>query len=119
VRRGLAFSAIISSPAATVNLTKNTVITTEELNQAVTQQKAAIQAQGGDPSSVDPLSVLNVLINNELWRQGAARDGVVITDSQVSQSRHPGERSLNRNRSVANCLTRIRKPRQHLLWRHG
>lgn len=81
----VAFAAVISSPAATVNLTKNTVITTEELNQMVNQQKALVQTQGGDVSSVDPLTILNVLVNNELWRQGASRDGVVITDAQISQ----------------------------------
>lgn len=81
----VAFAAVISSPAATVNLTKNTVITTEELNAMVNQQRALIQMQGGDPSTIDPLMILNVLINNELWRQGAARDGVVITDAQINQ----------------------------------
>lgn len=81
----LAFAAVISSPAATVNLTRNTVITTEELNNEVNQYRALTQAQGGDPSSVNPLDILNILINNELWRQGAARDGVVVSDAQVSQ----------------------------------
>jgi parvulin-like peptidyl-prolyl isomerase len=79
------FAAVISSPAATVNLTKNTAITTEELNRTVDEQKALVQMQGGDVSTVDPLTILNVLINNELWRQGAARDGVVITDAQINQ----------------------------------
>lgn len=81
----VAFAAIISQPAATVNLTKNTVITTEELNTMVNQYKAAAQAQGGDPSSIDPLQILNIMINDELWRQGSARDGVVISDAMVNQ----------------------------------
>jgi len=44
---------------------------------------ARYQAATSDPSSVDPLQVLNLLINNELFRQGAERDGVVISSTMV------------------------------------
>ncbi|NLK13314.1 MAG: peptidylprolyl isomerase [Spirochaetales bacterium] len=75
----LVFAATISSPAATVRLTKTVQISMSDLDAEVAKYQAAAQ----DPSAVDPLQVLNLLINNELFRQGAERDGVVISSSMV------------------------------------
>ncbi|MXI85789.1 peptidylprolyl isomerase [Sphaerochaeta halotolerans] len=82
----MAFAATIGAPAATVRLTKTTPISMADLEAEVAQYKANTVKQGGDPASVDPLQVLNLLINNELFRQGAARDGVKITDAMVESA---------------------------------
>ncbi len=71
------------APAATVRLTKTVPITTAELNAEVLMYQENIRAAGGDPTTVDPLQILNLMINNELFRQGAARDGVRITTQMV------------------------------------
>ncbi len=75
----LVYAATISSPAATVRLTKTVQISMSDLDAEVAKYRASTQ----DPSSVDPLQVLNLLINNELFRQGAERDGVVISPSMI------------------------------------
>lgn len=80
------FAAPISSPAATVRLTKTTPITVAELEAEVARYQASAVQSGTDPASVDALQVLNLLINNELYRQGAARDGVKITDAMIDQA---------------------------------
>ncbi|MDD4301961.1 MAG: peptidylprolyl isomerase [Sphaerochaeta sp.] len=82
----MAFAATIGAPAATVRLTKTTPISMANLEAEVAQYKASAAEQGEDPESVDPLQVLNLLINNELFRQGAARDGVKITDAMVDSA---------------------------------
>lgn len=69
-------AATISSPAATVNLTKNKVISTSDLNKEVESYKA----QG---YSVTPLEVLNAMIESVLIEQGAARDGYTVSNSDV------------------------------------
>jgi len=69
-------SANISSPAATVKLIRNKIITTAELDKNVTDYTA----QG---VSVTPIQVLNAMINAELFSQGAEKDGFVLTDDQV------------------------------------
>lgn len=71
-----AFAAVINQPAATVNLIRNKVITYQDLNDAIASQQA-------DSSSA--LQILDVLINNEVFLQGAERDGVKVTDSQLNQ----------------------------------
>lgn len=76
--------AAISTPAATVNLTKTTVITTDDLNAKVKEYQDMYTQAGQDPTQVQPVQVLNVMINDELFRQGAARDGVNITDTDVT-----------------------------------
>ncbi|NLZ76529.1 MAG: peptidylprolyl isomerase [Spirochaetales bacterium] len=78
----MVFTAPISSPAATVRLTKTVQISMNDLDAEVAKYRAATQ----DPSSVDPLQVLNLLINNELFRQGAERDGVVITSTMIESA---------------------------------
>ena len=66
----------ISSPAATVNLTKNKVITMSTLDS----EYESYTSQG---YSVTKLEVLNTLIDEILIEQGAARDGYSISDSDV------------------------------------
>ncbi len=79
-------SAPIGAPAATVRLTKTTPILVSDLEAEVARYQASARQSGADPASVDPLQILNLLINNELFRQGAARDGVKITDSMIDQA---------------------------------
>ncbi len=80
------FAAMISAPAATVKLTKTTPISMADLNAEVDKYKASATQAGQDPATVDTLQVLNLLINNELFRQGAARDGVKITDAMIDNA---------------------------------
>jgi len=80
------FAASIGAPAATVRLTKTTPISVAELDAEVARYKASATQSGADPTSIDPLQILGLLINNELFRQGAARDGVKITDSMIDQA---------------------------------
>lgn len=68
----------VASPAATVRLTKSTVISTSDLQAAVD----SYTAQG---YAVSPLEVLNALINDELINQGAARDGYVLTEDNKKE----------------------------------
>lgn len=80
------FAATIGAPAATVRLTKTTPISMAELDAEVLEYQQSAKAAGQDPTTIDPLQVLNLLINNELFRQGAARDGVKITDSMIDSA---------------------------------
>ncbi|HAF86875.1 MAG TPA: peptidylprolyl isomerase [Sphaerochaeta sp.] len=80
------FAAPIGAPAATVRLTKTTPISVSDLEAEVDRYKASAVQNGTDPASVDPLQILGLLINNELFRQGAARDGVKITDAMIDQA---------------------------------
>ncbi len=79
-------AAPIGAPAATVRLTKTTPISVAELETEVARYQASAVQSGADPASVDPLQILSLLINNELYRQGAARDGVKITDAMIEQA---------------------------------
>ena len=80
-------AATIGAPAATVRLTKTTPISMAELEAEVAEYQQSAKAAGQDPATIDPLQVLNLLINNELFRQGAARDGVKITDAMMPLKR--------------------------------
>ncbi len=80
------FAASIGAPAATVRLTKTTPITVADLEAEVARYQASAVQSGTDPAAIDPLQILSLLINNELFRQGAARDGVKITDSMIDQA---------------------------------
>ena len=71
-------AATISSPAATVNLTKNKVITMDQLNKEV-------ELYTNNGVSVQQIDVLNSLIDEILIEQGAARDGYSVTDSEIEQ----------------------------------
>lgn len=70
------FAATISSPAATVNLTKNKVITMDTLNN-----EADFYSNNG--YTVTKSEVLDALIDEILIEQGAARDGYSVSDSDV------------------------------------
>ncbi|NMA22903.1 MAG: peptidylprolyl isomerase [Spirochaetales bacterium] len=83
---GLVSAAPISAPAATVRLTKTVPISTAELEEEVRMYQESARAAGADPTTIDPLQILNLLINNELFRQGAARDGVRITTQMVDSA---------------------------------
>ncbi len=61
--------------AATVNLIRNTVITNADL----ANQMSALGATSDDQA----LSVLNIMINDEVFLQGAERDGITVTDAQL------------------------------------
>jgi len=91
------FAAPIGTPAATVRLTKTTPITVAELEAEVARYQASAVKNGTDPASVDPLQVLSLLINNELFRQGAARDGVKITDTMIDQAYASQKASIEAN----------------------
>lgn len=79
-------AAQIGAPAATVRLTKTVPITVAELENEVRLYQESARTSGADPTTVDPLQVLNLLINNELFRQGAARDGIKITDAMIDSA---------------------------------
>lgn len=78
------YADVISSPAATVNLIRNYIITKSELDETYSQYQAeALEA--GSKEVVSRLEVLDILINDQLLLQGAERDGYTIRDSQVDQ----------------------------------
>ena len=91
------FSASIGAPAATVRLTKTTPILVTELEAEIARYQASAVQNGTDPASVDALQILSLLINNELFRQGAARDGVKITDSMIDQAYASQKASIEAN----------------------
>jgi peptidyl-prolyl cis-trans isomerase SurA len=68
--------AAVATPAATVNLTKTTIISTAQLDSAV----KSYESQG--VTNVSALQVLQSMIGQELILQGAARDGVTLTEDQ-------------------------------------
>lgn len=80
------FGATIGAPAATVRLTKTTPISVSELDAEVQKYKDSAAQSGQTDANIDPLQVLNIMINNELFRQGAARDGVKVTDAMVDSA---------------------------------
>lgn len=70
-------SAPISSPAATVNLNGNEVITRQQLSDQI----AALKANGYEnPKETD---VLEAMINDMVFIQGAKRDGYYVDDRTV------------------------------------
>ena len=74
-----AASSVISRPAATVNLIRNHMISEAEL-EAEYQNYVNMGAQG-----ITRMDVLNTLINNEVFLQGAERDGITVSDRQLDQ----------------------------------
>ena len=71
-------AAVISSPAATVRLTKTKVITTDELETKYNAYKAA-----GLGDSITKTDVLNSMVGDELLLQGAERAGYTLTTTQL------------------------------------
>ena len=74
-----AASSVISRPAATVNLIRNHMISEAELETEY-QNYVNMGAQG-----ITRMDVLNTLINNEVFLQGAERDGITVSDRQLDQ----------------------------------
>ncbi len=74
-----AASSMISSPAATVNLIRNHMISTAELDS---EYQSYIDR---GVQSITKMDVLETLINDEVFLQGAERDGVTISDRQLDQ----------------------------------
>lgn len=62
-----------NNAAATVNLIRNTVITNADL---------ASQMQTLGATEDQALQVLNIMINDEVFLQGAERDGITVNDTQ-------------------------------------
>ena len=73
-----AFSAI-STPIVRLNLTKNYVITQEQLDQKLADYKQVY----GD--GVDSATVLDAMISDQLLAQAMERDGYVLTDDQKNE----------------------------------
>ncbi len=73
------FSDSISTPIVRINLIKNTVITQQQLDDAVTRYS---EAYG---TTFDAATVLDALISDELFKQGLERDGYTLTDDQKNQ----------------------------------
>lgn len=71
-----AATSLLSKPAATVYLIRNKTISFDALNAKVEEYKA----QGINYTQEE---VLNVMVNDELFLQGADRDGVKVTDQQL------------------------------------
>ncbi len=78
-------SAADNDPAATVNLIREKVITVGDLMLKVDEERAKLSAAGEDPSSVDALSVLDIMINDTVVLQGAERDGFLVDNAQIDQ----------------------------------
>ena len=68
------FAISPTSAVATVNLIKNKVIKQADLT-ALMQQVGATEAQS--------LEVLEILINDELFLQGSAREGITVSDREL------------------------------------
>ena len=71
-------ATLVGTPAATVNLIRNRAITNEEVDETLKQYQDA----GVD---VDRTEIINVMINDEVFLQGAERDGIVIDDQTLNQ----------------------------------
>jgi len=86
------FSAVNSSPAATVNLIRNKVITVDELEKRAKELGATAD---------QTLEVLNVMINDEVFMQGAERDGIKVSAAELdgiySQYRSTIESQIGRS----------------------
>ena len=68
-------TSINSTPVATVRLYKNKVITQADLDNAM----KAYQGTGATEADV-----LQLLINDEVFLQGAEHDGVTVNDTQLA-----------------------------------
>lgn len=71
------YAAPLSSPAATVNLIRNEVITNQELANELELYVAA------GYTNITEYEVLETLINDKLIMQGAERDGYMISDRDL------------------------------------
>ena len=73
------FSDSISTPIVRINLIRNTVITQEQLDEAVEKYNAAYE------TTFDEATVLDALISDELFKQGLEKNGYTLTDDQKTQ----------------------------------
>ncbi len=71
-------STLVGAPAATVNLIRNKAITNAEVDETMAEYQAAGVNIGRD-------EIINVMVNDEVFLQGAERDGVVINDQMLDQ----------------------------------
>ncbi len=78
-------SAAPADPAAAVQLLRQEIITVGELEQNIAAERANAEASGKDASSVDPMRILDIMINDALVLQGAERDGYLVSDTQINQ----------------------------------
>lgn len=85
-------SSVNSQPAATVNLIRNKVITRADLQSAM-----ETYAQSG----MTQAEVLDILINDEVFLQGAERDGVTISDTQLDSLYSQQKTTLEQQYGVA------------------
>ncbi len=72
-------SSMISQPAATVYLIRNKAITIDELNAEVESYRAI------GATDISAMDVLQTMINDEVFLQGAERDGISISNRQLDQ----------------------------------
>jgi peptidyl-prolyl cis-trans isomerase SurA len=73
------FSDSVSTPIVRVNLTKTTVITQQQLDEAVVAYNEAYS------TTFDEATVLDALISDELFKQALERDGYTLTEEQQDQ----------------------------------
>jgi len=73
------FCDSISTPIVRINLIRNAVITQQQLDEAVSTYS---EAYG---TSLDPATVLDALVSDELFKQGLEKNGYTLTDDQKSQ----------------------------------
>lgn len=73
------FSDSISTPIVRINLIRNTVITQQQLDEAVSTYS---EAYG---TTFDEATVLDALISDELFKQGLEKNGYTLTDEQKDQ----------------------------------
>ena len=71
-------AAVISTPAATVRLTRTTVITTAQLDEAYKPYEEA-----GYSSQISKSDLLNSMVENELVLQGAEKAGYSLSAAQL------------------------------------
>lgn len=73
------FSDSVSTPIVRINLIKNTIITQQQLDDAVSRYS---EAYG---TTFDEATVLDALISDELFKQGLEKNGYTLTDDQKTQ----------------------------------
>ena len=72
-------ATLVAPPVATVNLIRNTAISQAELDQ---QYQNYVDAGVQD---ITKDQVLDIMINDEVFLQGAERDGIKVSDGEVKQ----------------------------------
>lgn len=78
-----AYSQMMLQPVAVVNLTKPEMISQADLDKKIAEYRDSILKSGGSEDQVSSDDVLEIMINDLLVIQGAERDGVTVTESQI------------------------------------